>query len=179
MVRDVLVVIGTSGMGRAIARRQAASKQVLLADYDETTLRTVTDAMADDGHTVLAATVDVSARESVVELAKTAESLGPVTHIVHTAGLSPAQAPAAAILRVDLRRDPASVAEFGVEAAQQFGKRREIVLGPVRQPFVQRSTASSTGRVQTLFPQRGQREQLGAAVVGVGSPNDQAEVLER
>ncbi|WP_063042225.1 SDR family oxidoreductase [Nocardia pseudovaccinii] len=113
MVRDVVVVIGAGGMGRAIARRQAGGKQVLLADFDETTLRTAADAMVDDGHTVIAASVDVSARESVAELAKTAESLGPVTQIVHTAGLSPAQAPTAAILRVDLVGVGLVLEEFG------------------------------------------------------------------
>ncbi|WP_433621211.1 SDR family oxidoreductase [Nocardia sp. CA-120079] len=113
MVRDVLVVIGAGGMGRAIARRQAGGKHVLLADFDEITLRTAADAMADEGHTVTAAHVDVSARESVAELAKTAQALGPITQIVHTAGLSPAQAPTAAILRVDLLGVGLVLEEFG------------------------------------------------------------------
>lgn len=113
MVHDVLVVIGTGGMGRAIARRQGSGKQVLLADYDEAALRAVTAAMAEDGYTVTAAHVDVSSRESVAALAETADSLGPVTQVVHTAGLSPAQASTAAILRVDLVGVGVVLEEFG------------------------------------------------------------------
>lgn len=113
MVRDVLVVIGTGGMGRAIARRQGSGKQVLVADYDEAALRAVAEAMTADGYIVTAAHVDVSARESVAALAETADSLGPVRQVVHTAGLSPAQATIAAILQVDLLGVGLVLEEFG------------------------------------------------------------------
>ena len=46
--------------------------------------------------------VDVSSSESVEALARDAETLGSVTKVAHTAGLSPSQAPASAILAVDL-----------------------------------------------------------------------------
>jgi hypothetical protein len=35
MVNDVIVVIGSGGIGIAIARRQAFGKLVLLADFNE------------------------------------------------------------------------------------------------------------------------------------------------
>src|ERR671928_10856 len=38
MSKDVLVVIGAGYIGQAIARRTGAGKQVLLADFNETTL---------------------------------------------------------------------------------------------------------------------------------------------
>jgi NAD(P)-dependent dehydrogenase (short-subunit alcohol dehydrogenase family) len=46
--------------------------------------------------------VDVSSAESVSALAEEAASLGPVTQVAHTAGLSPSQADSAAVLAVDL-----------------------------------------------------------------------------
>ena len=49
-----------------------------------------------------ARSVDVSSAQSVGTLAQQAAALGSVTHVAHTAGLSPSQAPAAAILAVDL-----------------------------------------------------------------------------
>ncbi|WP_280258783.1 SDR family oxidoreductase [Nocardia wallacei] len=113
MVHDVLVVIGTGGMGRAIARRQGSGKQVLLADHDEAALRAVAAAMEEDGHIVTAARVDVSSRASVTNLAETAAALGPVAQVVHTAGLSPAQASTAAILQVDLVGVGVVLEEFG------------------------------------------------------------------
>lgn len=102
MDREVLVVIGAGGMGRVIARRQGAGRTVLLADVDGAALKLAADALTGDGYSVTAQQVDVSSPESVRALAETAAALGGVTQVVHTAGLSPAQAPAAAILKVDL-----------------------------------------------------------------------------
>lgn len=102
MGREVLVVIGVGGMGHAIARRVGSGKTVLLADYNERTLQAAADALAADGHQVELTKVDVASPESVGALAARALALGPVTQIAHTAGLSPSQADAAAILAVDL-----------------------------------------------------------------------------
>lgn len=99
---DVLVVIGVGGMGEAIARRLGSGRQVVLADFDEATLGRVAGALTDDGYQVHPKSVDVSRRDSVAALAEYAASLGPVTAVAHTAGLSPTQASAAAILAVDL-----------------------------------------------------------------------------
>lgn len=109
---DVLAVIGVGGMGEAIARRSGAGKQLLLADFDETTLERVAEALRGDGFAVTTRKVDVSSRESVAALAAAAAELGPVTGVVHTAGLSPMQAPTAAILRVDLYGVAVSLEEF-------------------------------------------------------------------
>ncbi len=113
MDKDVLVVVGTGGMGRAIAHRLGAGRKVLLADFDEATLDAAVSALTGDGHGVTAQQVDVSSPESVAALAGTAASLGSVTQVAHTAGLSPVQAPAAAILRVDLLGAALVLEEFG------------------------------------------------------------------
>lgn len=102
MNKDVVVVIGVGGMGLAIARRVGSGRKVLLADFDEATLGAAADQLRGEGHDVEAAAVDVSDQDAVVRLADTAAGLGRVTHVVHTAGLSPVQAPTEAILRVDL-----------------------------------------------------------------------------
>jgi NAD(P)-dependent dehydrogenase (short-subunit alcohol dehydrogenase family) len=46
--------------------------------------------------------VDVSQRTSVQALVDAAIAIGPVTGVIHAAGVSPSQAPAATILKVDL-----------------------------------------------------------------------------
>src|ERR1700755_1368116 len=102
MPNEVLVVIGTGGMGIAISRRVGPGKTVLLADYNQTALNAAAEALRDEGQQVTTLVVDVSSRESVYALARAAAELGPVRHMVHTAGLSPAQAPVEAILKVDL-----------------------------------------------------------------------------
>src|SRR5882672_7249860 len=102
MTTDVLVVIGVGGMGQAIARRQGSGKTVLLADFDEGALSSAASTMTSIGHTVQTLAVDVSSPESVDRLVKRATELGAITQLAHTAGLSPNQASAEAVLRVDL-----------------------------------------------------------------------------
>ncbi|MCL8015562.1 SDR family oxidoreductase [Streptomyces sp. AS02] len=113
MARNVLVVIGVGGMGQSIARRQGPGRKVLLADFDEQVLSTTARALRGEGHDVVASPVDVSSRASVAALADLAAELGSVTEVVHTAGLSPVQAPAAAILAVDLLGVALTLEEFG------------------------------------------------------------------
>jgi NAD(P)-dependent dehydrogenase (short-subunit alcohol dehydrogenase family) len=112
-VTEVLVVIGVGGMGQAIARRLGGGKTVLLADYNEETLASVAQSLSVNGHHVESHTVDVSSPESVRGLAEYAASLGSITQLAHTAGLSPAQASAEAILAVDLLGTALVLDEFG------------------------------------------------------------------
>ena len=102
MKDEVVVVIGAGGIGLAIARRQGAGRSLLLADFNEDTLRAATDELTGLGLRVTSRTVDVSDRESVSALADTADGLGDVVQLVQAAGLSPAMAPPDAILKVDL-----------------------------------------------------------------------------
>jgi NAD(P)-dependent dehydrogenase (short-subunit alcohol dehydrogenase family) len=98
----VLVVVGVGGMGKSIARRLGSGKAVLLADFNDNALAAAAAELRADGYTVHTRTVDVSDTDSVSSLAATADELGPVVQVAHTAGLSPTQAPSAAILAVDL-----------------------------------------------------------------------------
>ena len=99
---DVLVVLGIGGMGEAIARRLGAGRTVVLADLDAASLDQVATALRGDGFAVRAEQVDVSSRESVHSLARASAEIGPVKQVVHTAGLSPVQASAEAVIAVDL-----------------------------------------------------------------------------
>lgn len=99
---EVVVVIGSGAMGQAIARRIGVAKIILLADINEEAVRKTATLLSGIGFETRTAHVDVSSEESVTALARTASELGPVAHVVHTAGLSPAQASPAAILAVDL-----------------------------------------------------------------------------
>jgi NAD(P)-dependent dehydrogenase (short-subunit alcohol dehydrogenase family) len=113
MSTDVLVVIGAGSIGRAIARRTGAGKHLLLADFDETTLQNAKTALEDAGHTVSTQRVDVSNRASVHALAQAAAGLGDVVQVVSTAGVSPVQAPAEAVLAVDLYGTALVLEAFG------------------------------------------------------------------
>jgi NAD(P)-dependent dehydrogenase (short-subunit alcohol dehydrogenase family) len=100
--RGVIVVTGAGGMGSAIARRIGAGSTVVLADFNELLLEVETRSLVAIGYDVVSHVVDVSQKVDVDALATDAATRGPVTAVVHTAGLSPVQAPVDAIMRVDL-----------------------------------------------------------------------------
>jgi NAD(P)-dependent dehydrogenase (short-subunit alcohol dehydrogenase family) len=110
---EVLVVIGVGGMGLSIARRVGAGRTIVLADINAAGLNAAAGALTDDGHQVLTQEVDVTSRSSVAAVAETAQAAGRVTAIVHTAGLSPEQASAEAVLAVDLLGVALTIDEFG------------------------------------------------------------------
>ncbi|BBX46456.1 SDR family oxidoreductase [Mycobacterium cookii] len=113
MNNEVLVVIGVGGMGVSIARRVGAGKTIVLADINAAGLEATASGLTDDGHHVLTREVDVTSRSSVAAVAETAQAAGRVTAVVHTAGLSPEQASAEAVLAVDLLGVALSIDEFG------------------------------------------------------------------
>ncbi|MFB4296732.1 SDR family oxidoreductase [Actinomadura sp. NTSP31] len=113
MNSEVLVVIGAGGIGQAIARRQGSGRMVLLADLDPTALAAAAEALEAAGHTVSTHPVDAASRDSVHALAQAAAQFGDVVNVVHTAGLSPVQASAEAILAVDLVGVAIVLEEFG------------------------------------------------------------------
>ena len=84
-----------------------------VADFDKRHWTSLASSLKSDGYDVSAHHVDVGAAESVQALAQAAASAGAVTQLVHTAGLSPTQASAEAILRVDLFGVAAVLEAFG------------------------------------------------------------------
>lgn len=110
---DVIVVIGAGSIGQAIARRVSAGKQVVLADLNQGHADAAAEVLANAGFDVSALTVDVSSRHSIQTLVGKAMALGDVTGVIHAAGVSPSQAPPAAILAVDLYGTAVVLEEFG------------------------------------------------------------------
>ncbi|KAK4209459.1 putative dehydrogenase/reductase [Rhypophila decipiens] len=104
--RQVLAIIGTGGMGLATARRLAAGRTIFLADASESNLALAAQSLKSDGHShIHTQVVDVADYESVRKFASASAGNSPhgvVETVVHTAGLSPAMAPANRILQVDL-----------------------------------------------------------------------------
>lgn len=122
MNKDVLVIIGTGGIGNAIARRSGFGKAIILADISEKALARAAAELEEAGYEVEARTVDVSSRESVRSLAAYAASRGTVKGVVNTAGLSPNMASATKVLEVDLYGAAVVFEEFeGVIAAGGAG----------------------------------------------------------
>jgi NAD(P)-dependent dehydrogenase (short-subunit alcohol dehydrogenase family) len=110
---SVIVVIGAGSIGQAIARRISAGKHVLLADLRQDNVDAAAKVLGDAGFEVSTAIVDVSSRESVHALVEIATAIGPVTGVIHAAGVSPTQASPTTILKVDLYGTALVLEEFG------------------------------------------------------------------
>ncbi len=110
---DVVVVIGAGSIGQAIVRRVSFGKIVLIADIRRENAEVAGQTLTDAGFNVTTATVDVSSRVSVHELALMAQSLGNVWGVIHAAGVSPSQASPQTILKVDLYGTALVLEEFG------------------------------------------------------------------
>jgi NAD(P)-dependent dehydrogenase (short-subunit alcohol dehydrogenase family) len=105
------------GMGAAIARRIGAGSTIVVADSNERLLEVEVGSLTAAGHDVAGQVVDVSDKGSVEALATKAAARGRVTGVVHTAGLSPVQAPVDAIIRVDLLGTALMLDAFGAVVA--------------------------------------------------------------
>jgi NAD(P)-dependent dehydrogenase (short-subunit alcohol dehydrogenase family) len=112
-MKQAVVVIGAGQIGLAIARRISAGRHVVLADLRQGNAGAAATVLADTGFEVSTTTVDVASRASVQALVETATAAGDVTGVIHTAGVSPSQAPVEAILKVDLYGTAVVLEEFG------------------------------------------------------------------
>jgi NAD(P)-dependent dehydrogenase (short-subunit alcohol dehydrogenase family) len=113
MCNNVIVIVGSGGMGAAIAHRLGSGRTIVLSDVNSQTLDALTHALSANGHDVHGAAVDVTSPRSVTNLAAYAAALGPVTGVVHTAGVSPEQADIDTILHVDLAGVAMVLERFG------------------------------------------------------------------
>jgi NAD(P)-dependent dehydrogenase (short-subunit alcohol dehydrogenase family) len=113
MRNNVIVIVGSGGMGATIARRLGSGRTIVLSDVNSHALEVTANALAANGHEVHARTVDVTSPSSVTDLAAYAATLGPITNLVHTAGVSPEQADVNTILHVDLLGVALVLEQFG------------------------------------------------------------------
>lgn len=100
--RNVVLIIGVGGMGLTIARRLGSGQHLVLADFSDKSLEVASVSLKGEGYESEIHKVDVSDLPSVQKLVSAAKAKGTISSIIHTAGISPAQAPTNAIFSVDL-----------------------------------------------------------------------------
>ena len=110
---EVIVLIGAGSIGQAVARRVSAGKHVLLADLRQANVDAAGKVLSEAGFEVSTAIVDVSSRPSIHALVEKATAIGPVTGLIHAAGVSPSQATPETILKVDLYGTAVVLEEIG------------------------------------------------------------------
>lgn len=113
MDNEVVVLFGAGAIGEAIVRRISAGRKLLLADYSSEKLALMQKHLAEAGFSVETIKADLSSRVSIKEVVKKAQSLGKIMGLINAAGVSPSQASAEQVLKVDLYGTSVLLEEFG------------------------------------------------------------------
>lgn len=112
-MKKVVVLIGSGSIGQAIARRVGAGQHVVLGDLKIENANAAAKTFEDAGFETSTVAVDISSRESILNLIEHAQKFGAVNNLINAAGVSPSQAPVSAILKVDLYGTAVLLEEFG------------------------------------------------------------------
>lgn len=116
--QETIVLIGAGSIGQAIARRVAAGRHLVLADYNEANARLAAKTLEEAGFDCSVTRCDLGSRTDICALVEHATARGPVKGVINAAGVSPSQAPVTEILRVDLYGTSVLLEEFGKVIAE-------------------------------------------------------------
>ena len=100
--KDVMILVGAGQIGMAIARRVGYGKKIVIGDKKIENANDIAKIMNDARYDVYAMEMDLSSRESILNIIAKAKEYGDITMLVNAAGVSPSQATIETILKVDL-----------------------------------------------------------------------------
>ena len=113
MKKDVIILTGAGQIGMAIARRIGFGKKIVIGDKSVKNAETIAKIMNDAGFDTVPVEMDLSSRESILNMIAEAQKYGEVSALINAAGVSPSQAPIEAILKVDLYGTAVLLEEVG------------------------------------------------------------------
>lgn len=112
-MKNVMILTGAGQIGMAIARRMGAGMKIVIGDKKPENAQKISLILNQAGFDTVACETDLSSRASIQALISKAQHFGPITMLVNAAGVSPSQAPIAAILQVDLYGTAVLLEEVG------------------------------------------------------------------
>lgn len=113
MKKDVMILTGAGQIGMAIARRMGAGMKIVVGDKKLENAQTIAQIMNEAGFDTVPVEMDLSSRESILNIIAEAQEYGEISMLVNAAGVSPSQAPVEAILKVDLYGTAVLLEEVG------------------------------------------------------------------
>ena len=113
MKKDVMILAGAGQIGMAIARRMGAGMKIVIGDKKLENAQTIAQIMNGAGFDAVPVEMDLSSRESILNITAEAQKYGEISMLVNAAGVSPSQAPVEAILKVDLYGTAVLLEEVG------------------------------------------------------------------
>jgi NAD(P)-dependent dehydrogenase (short-subunit alcohol dehydrogenase family) len=112
-MKDVMILVGAGQIGMAIARRMGFGMKIIVGDYKMENAEAVALTMTNAGFDVIPFEMDLSSRDSILNMIAEAQKQGEISMLINSAGLSPSQAPIEAILKVDLYGTAVLLEEVG------------------------------------------------------------------
>lgn len=113
MERDVMILTGAGQIGMAIARRVGYGMKIIIGDKKLENARNIAQIMDGAGFDTAPVEMDLSSRNSILNIISEAQKYGEISMLVNAAGVSPSQAPVEAILKVDLYGTAVLLEEVG------------------------------------------------------------------
>lgn len=118
MKKDVMIVTGAGQISMAIARRTGYGKKIILGDKSIENANKIAKTMNEAGFDVEPVEMDLSSRESILNMIEIAKCYGDIKYLVNGAGVSPSQAPIEVVLKVDLYGTAVLLEEVGKVIAE-------------------------------------------------------------
>ena len=112
-MKDVMILTGAGQIGMAIARRMGYGMKIVIGDKKPENAQAIAEIMNNAGFDAAAMEMDLSSRDSILNLITKAREYGEISMLVNAAGVSPSQAPIDAILKVDLYGTAVLLEEVG------------------------------------------------------------------
>lgn len=112
-MKDVLLLCGAGQIGLAIARRMGTGMKIVVGDRKLENAQAAAEVLNNAGFDAFAVEMDLSNRESILDMISEGQKHGPITMLVNAAGVSPSQAPVESILAVDLYGTAVLLEEVG------------------------------------------------------------------
>lgn len=112
-MKDVMILTGAGQIGMTIARRMGYSMKIVVGDKKMENAQTISKIMNEAGFDIVAVEMDLSSRESIMNMIAEARKYGEISMLVNAAGVSPSQASVEAILKVDLYGTAVLLEEVG------------------------------------------------------------------
>lgn len=112
-MKDVMIMTGAGQISMAIARRIGYGMKIIIGDKNPQNANTISKIVNDTGFDTVAFEMDLSSRESILDLIREAQKYGEISMLVNGAGVSQSQASIEDILKIDLYGTTVLLEEVG------------------------------------------------------------------
>lgn len=112
-MKDVLILTGAGQISLAIARRIGDDKKIIVGDWNIGNANNISQILNMAGFDAVPFKMDLSNKDSILEMIDEARKYGEVAMLVNGAGVSPSQASIEQILKIDLYGTAVLLEEVG------------------------------------------------------------------